>query len=316
MKSYKLMKLLIVLLIWSLPGSSAVLGLRGISNVNMDFRIHKDLSKDEFLLSKYIYKRFLDIKKSDNDYLLTFNSKDLKVRSQRVADFIEVIANTFKIDSLILLGLLERESFFMEQAISHTNAAGLTQMTRWGIGEVMHQLGIVRNEADSKAVEVFRRYYNLVKANIEPFYKIPGLDVLSKYNDKKYWTDTKSGVKKLLLENGALSVVFGAIFIKALVAKNCKSSSCLENFSLSNKKQAEISYEKSLISYNGDRAVIKECKGFDLPADKLQERYCYAKKVMKASRVAGDYMNSNFQDYHLVKKALNSIKEDSYFISF
>ncbi len=317
MKSYKQMKMILLLITLSLTSYSKVLGIRGINHVNEDFRISKSFEQDEFLLSKYIYKRFLDIRKSDeSDYLDSIKIEDLKLRSSRVADFVEVIANTFKIDVLVLLGLLERESFFMEQAISHTNAAGLTQMTRWGIGEVMHQLGLVENEADVKAVNVFRRYYNISRLNISPFYKIPSLKELSKYNDKKYWTNTKSGVKKLLLENGALSVVFGAIFIKALVAKNCKTSSCLANFDSSNNLNAENIYEKSLISYNGDRTAIKECKGFKLPASRLEERYCYAKKVLFASKQAKNYIKSNFRNYHSIKAALSSIKQSTYFISF
>jgi len=311
------MKFLSLLILLSCSANSAILGIRGISNVNEDFRISKDLKQDEFLFSKYIFKRFLDIQKSNNTgYLNNYTSKELKIRAQRVADFIEVITKTFKIDSFVLLGLLERESFFMEQAISHTNAAGLTQMTRWGIGEVMHQLGIVKNQADTKAVEVFRRYYEIAKKNIEPFYTIPSLKTLSKYNNKTFWIDTKSGVKKLLLENGALSVVFGVIFMKALVAKNCKTANCLKSFSLGDQKTGFDVYETSLISYNGDKTEIKECKGFELPASRLQERYCYAKKVITASGNAKAYMSSQFKQYHQVKAALSTIKQSAYFISF
>ncbi len=314
------MKFLISVIIFSYSTHASLLGLQNIKNVNQDFS-SGNFQSDDFLFFNYIEHRFQKIIEEENpDYLSSLSQKDLKNSAKEVSYLLEVICRDFKIEKLLLLGLIERESFFRANAISPTGAVGLTQMTKWGIAEVLHQLGVIPNQADKKAVEVFRRYYNRVNQNLISKYKLPSISSFSKYPSST-WSNTKTGIKKMLISNPALSIVFGAIFMKALIAKNCKTDVCLEEFQASRTGHrastafAKEIYEQALISYNGDTTPIKNCSGFSLPNSQLQEKYCYAKKVVSVSSKAVEFLSDKYEDYLQVKSNLSSIAKNSYYIS-
>ncbi len=306
-----------LLFILSLNAISNIVGIRGIKNIEKNFN-YNHVQIDEYLFNKYVLNRFkIFIKDDTSDYLAIFSNSDLEKLAKEVSYLTFSIARDFKLDPFALLGLIEKESFYKPSAISPTGAVGLTQMTYWGIAEVMHQLGIVKDQADEKAIKVFRNYYKKVNYNLSNKYKLPDLNVFLQF-DSSTWSDKDKGIKKMLLEQPALSIFFGAVFLKALVAKECQSLECLSNFissrsgDLDGNVLSKSVYEKALIFYNGDTAPIKSCNGHSLPSNQLEVRYCYAKRVISSADSSLDFIENNFEEYLEIKGSLRNISKYSF----
>ncbi len=198
--------------------------------VMKDFTLMR-LTPEEAQLTKYIQKT---------------NRKVPAEEAEEIAKNILKISACFKLDPWILTGLIQKESSFKKDAVSPTNAAGLTQFTSLGFKEVHDQLGVRGREG---ATENAILYFN---SRIRDCVDAEWIDLWTKVSvtpdDPEFFNLLKEELKASI----PTAITYGAILLKTYVAY-------IDNRAA--KADVEIStsetYYQALQIYNGEDGDAK-----------------------------------------------------------
>lgn len=125
---------------------------------------------------------------------------------------IRKVSACFNIDAWMLTGLIYKESTFVKNAVSPTNAVGLTQFTTKGIMEVHDQLG--HNGIIGAPEEITTYFRNKVYQCINPKWIDPWSMVKSLPGTTRFHND----IKNILKKDHLISVTYGAILLKTFLA--------------------------------------------------------------------------------------------------
>lgn len=199
-------------------------------SVTKDFTL-MSLTPEEEELSKYIIKANYKIPK---DEALLIASNVLKISA------------CFKVDPWILTGLIQKESSFKRDAVSPTNAAGLTQFTSSGFKEVNDQLGFRGKES---ATEIAISYFNkTIKECIDPNW----VDLWSKPGVAEDHPEFYNLLKEEIKNDVPVAITYGAILLKTYVSyietRSLKADIALPTSEL---------YFQALQIYNGEDGDAK-----------------------------------------------------------
>ncbi len=208
---------------------------KSLSQVSGDFRTAHVKEKHllfETSISKNFLKKYISERHQKNirDYV-----KENAAYVQNVALEISVMSECFHIDPFVFTALIERESSFRRNAVSPRQAVGLSQFTTIGIREVHDQLGL-RGErhARSKTIQYYKSQIN---------------DCANQKLQKDFswiWKNKKTEpeMKKLILKDTSLALLFGAILFKTKIAvMQATQSQNLDPFEL---------HRFTVEAYNGD----------------------------------------------------------------
>lgn len=253
-------------------------GYRGLKTIDLEFRVYpEDLPFEQ--ISEYIESRMKNFSKLGARYFSKKSSREIHDLAQEQAKLIVEISEIMGIDPFAFTGLIEKESKFNPEAISPGKAVGLTQIVRIAFKEIFHQLGVVKNQADYEAIEYFQRSYNQARLI---FPAIPPLSFYTPHRSLSSYSLSK--LKKMLLNNQALSVLFGAIYFKVSLSLSCNTEYCVDQFSKVASEKVENyllgRYRLAFIRYNGDNSSIKSCSSAKLSPKYLKRKYCYSYSVL------------------------------------
>lgn len=212
---------------------------------------HVDLDEDlvekgffnntELLEQKYYLFRL----KLDQDFLAKYivrtNYKVKSAEAQDLAEKIIRIAGCFHIDPWVLTGLIHKESYFVKDAMSPTNAAGLTQFTTRGLKEVNDQLGL--NGRVGTYVTNIAYFRERILTCVDPNWIDLWDQVTTTQADETFFKD----IKEVLKKDTTLAITYGAVLLKTYTV-SIEQAALKENTPLSLSEK----YFLGLQRYNGE----------------------------------------------------------------
>ena len=175
--------------------------------VEKGFRLPNDsVSKHFFMMKKAPEVNYLA------DYIVKSNYKIPKTDALDIATNIIKVSLCFKVDPWILAGLVQKESSFARDAVSPTNAAGLTQFTSSGFKEVNDQLGFRgKSEATDAAISFFNTQ---ILECVDPHWVHLWIRIALPEADDNFYNNSKEEIKT----DVQTALVYGAILLKTYVA--------------------------------------------------------------------------------------------------
>lgn len=182
-------------------------------------------------------------------HIVKINYKIPKAQALEIAHHILNISACFKIDPWVLTGLIQKESSFNKDAVSPTNAAGLTQFTSSGIKEVNDQLGFRGREGATENATLY--FTSRIRDCIDPSWIDLWVRVDLPESDPEFYRQFKEEIKKDI----PTAIIYGAILLKTYVAFIDLKASRSNEESVDLLK-SEI-YFRALQIYNGEDGVAK-----------------------------------------------------------
>lgn len=226
--------------------------------INKGFRIPEStIEKDFTLMSLDLEEVYL------SRYILKKNFKVSRLDAREIAQQVIKISSCFKVDPWLLTALIQKESSFKKDAVSATNAAGLTQFTTSGFKEVNDQLGL-RGRAG--AIEQTTLYFS---GTIRGCINESWVDLWNRLNVPETDLLFYSSAKELIKKDLELAITYGAILLKTYVAAIDVKMQRLETpISLSE------TYYQALQVYNGEPgdAKVKYAKNIFLNLQNMYPR--------------------------------------------
>lgn len=190
-----------------------------------------DITLDQNYLVKHIIKSNRAVKFAD---------------AQSIAKNILKSSHCLGLDPWLLTGLIYKESAFNKDAVSPTNAAGLTQFTSVGIAEVNDQLGIRGTDGARPAATAY--FKEQITKCINPAWVNVWELVTLKPNENGF----SNQVKEVMKKNIEISITYGAVLLKTYIShldsRNTRNGWGLETYEI---------YFSALQMYNGEPGVRK-----------------------------------------------------------
>lgn len=215
--------------------------LRATPVIDKGYRLPKESIAKDFTLMKLTPEEEYLVK-----YIIKTNYKIPKEEAQLIASHILKVSACFNIDPWILTGLIQKESSFKRDAVSSTNAAGLTQFTSLGFKEVHDQLGFRGREGASESSITY--FNSKINECIDSEWK----DLWEKVGVAEDHPEFYNLLKEELKNDVNVAVTYGAILLKTYVAyidiKNTRNNVELPT--------SEI-YFQALQIYNGEEGDAK-----------------------------------------------------------
>lgn len=179
-------------------------------------------------------------------YILKTNHKVPRAEAEEIAANVLKVSGCFKIDPWLLTGLIQKESSFKKDAVSPTNAAGLTQFTSLGFREVNDQLGLRGREG---ATENATLYFN---SKIRDCVDASWVDLWNRVPVTPEDPDFFNLLKEEIKTNIPTAITYGSILLKTYVAYvDNKASKADIPLSISE------TYYQALQIYNGEEGNAK-----------------------------------------------------------
>ncbi len=184
-------------------------------------------------------------------------------KAKRLAKEILTVADCFEFDAYTLTALIQKESYFSQYAVSPTGAAGISQFVMSGLTEAMMQSGEIKNEARDEAIlenlesikcveKKLDKKITLVKNHLDKDEK-EFITAVNK-NEKTVKASYKAQIKKYLILNTDVSLIYTGILFKTFLASECLKapfSKCNTHFGFID-MDFDYVYNKALQRYNGD----------------------------------------------------------------
>lgn len=201
---------------------------------------------NEAVSGNYILMKLYPEHNSIAKHIYTTNYRVERSDALQMAKNIFKVAYCFKVDPWILTALIQKESTFQVDAVSSTNAAGLTQFTSSGFREVNDQLGIrgVKGATESAIVH----FSSKVRECIDPNW----IDLWEKVGVAHDNPDFFNLLKEQVKTDSLIAITYGAILLKTYLA-----------YVTNKNKDAETPLSKSevyfmaLQIYNGEEGEAK-----------------------------------------------------------
>jgi len=179
-----------------------------------------------------------------SNHIVKINHRVDRQEANEIAENIITISSCFDIDPWVLTALIQKESTFQKDAVSQTNAAGLTQFTTIGFKEVHDQLGYRGRKGASENATLYftSKIRNCVDAGwVDLWARVDAVD-----SNPNYYNLLKEEIKRDI----PTAITYGAILLKTYVAfVDSKSGS--EDLS-----RSELYYQ-ALQIYNGEPGEAK-----------------------------------------------------------
>lgn len=178
-----------------------------------------------------------------SNYIVKKNYRVNRQEADEIAENIILASSCFNVDPWVLTALIQKESSFQKDAVSPTNAAGLTQFTSIGFQEVHDQLGYRgRAGATANATIYFTsKIRSCIDENwIDLWARVDVLDT-----DPEYYNLLKEEIKK----DVPTAVLYGVILLKTYL-------SYVDSRSEVELPKSEL-YFQALQIYNGEPGEAK-----------------------------------------------------------
>jgi hypothetical protein len=215
--------------------------------ITKGFRLPNDLVvKDYTLMSKILDESYLSA------YIIKTNYRISKVEADTIATSIVRISKCFEIDPWVLTSLIQKESSFKRDAVSPTNASGLTQFTTSGFKEVNDQLGFRGKAAATEAAILYfnSQILSCVDTNWIDLWTKVGLPE----TDPEFYNTSKDLIKADI----DLAVTYGAILLKTYVVyADLKNSKDPKDPKEDVPTPMSENYFQALQIYNGEEGDAK-----------------------------------------------------------
>nr|BDT29977.1 transglycosylase SLT domain-containing protein [Bacteriovorax sp. HI3] len=179
-------------------------------------------------------------------YILKTNHRVPREEAVAIASNVLKVSECLKIDPWLLTGLIQKESTFKRDAVSPTNAAGLTQFTSVGFKEVNDQLGIRGKEGATENAILY--YSSKIRDCIDPGW----VDLWNRVSATPEDPDFFNLLKEEIKTDIPTAVTYGAILLKTYVAY-------VDNRSARAEVDLPLSetYYQALQIYNGEEGNAK-----------------------------------------------------------
>ena len=187
------------------------------------------LAPTQNLIARHIVKTNYKINRDDAD---------------DIAETVLKVSSCLKVDPWVLTALIQKESSFHRNAVSSTNAAGLTQFTSIGFKEVHDQLGYRGRTGASENVTIY--FSSKIRKCIDPSWVDLWNRIRAKEDDPTFYNSLKSILKKDI----TASITYGAILLKTYLAH-------LDTRNEEDDVSSSELYYKALQIYNGEPGVAK-----------------------------------------------------------
>lgn len=202
----------------------------------------------ENVLKDYKLMRLVPEKTYLVSHIIKTNYKIEKPEANEIAHHILKVSACFKIDPWILTGLIQKESSFQRDAVSATNAAGLTQFTTSGFKEVNDQLGLRGREGSYENSMIY--FTSTIRNCVDESWVDLWVRVEVPETDPNFYNLSKEIIKTDI----STAITYGAILLKTYVAyADTKVNKDNEEVNLST---SEL-YFKALQIYNGEEGDAK-----------------------------------------------------------
>lgn len=146
------------------------------------------------------------------NHIIKINYKIPRHEAMDIAHHILNISSCLKIDPWVLTGLIQKESSFNKNAVSPTNAVGLTQFTSSGFKEVNDQLGMRGREGATENATLY--FSTKIRDCIDPSWVDLWVRVEVPESDPTFYNLLKEEVKNDI----KTAITYGAILLKTYVA--------------------------------------------------------------------------------------------------
>lgn len=231
----------VILFVFSLTTLPVFAGV----SVDKGYRLSGEAVMKDFKLMKLTPE-----KHSLASHIVKVNYKIPKSDALEIAHNILSVSACFKIDPWVLTGLIHKESSFNKDAVSATNAVGLTQFTSSGFKEVNDQLGFRGREGATENATLY--FTSKIRDCIDPSWVDLWARVTVPETDPEFYRLLKEEIRKDIPS----AITYGAILLKTYVAfidTKTNRSVDEENVDL---PKSEI-YFRALQIYNGEEGEAK-----------------------------------------------------------
>lgn len=213
-------------------------------DVDKGFRLPGETVIKDFTLMKLTPE-----KHSLASHIVKINYKIPKAQALEIAHHILNVSACFKVDPWVLIGLIQKESSFNKDAVSPTNAAGLTQFTSSGLKEVNDQLGFRGREGATENATLY--FTSKIKDCIDPSWIDLWVRVELPETDPEFYRQIKEEIKRDI----PTAITYGAILLKTYVASVDTKVNRIDSQEV-NVPMSEI-YFRALQIYNGEEGEAK-----------------------------------------------------------
>lgn len=177
------------------------------------------------------------------NHIVKINPRVKRHEANEIAENVITVSSCFNVDPWILTALIQKESTFQKDAVSPTNAAGLTQFTTIGFKEVHDQLGYRGREGATENATLYftSKIRNCIDASwVDLWARVDAPDT-----DPNYYNLLKEEIKRDI----PTAITYGAILLKTYVAF------------VDSRTEVELSrselYYQALQIYNGEPGEAK-----------------------------------------------------------
>jgi len=218
----------------------------------------------ETVIKDYKLMKLTPEKSALASHIVKINYKIEKRMALEIAHNILSVSACFRIDPWVLTGLIQKESSFNKDAVSPTNAAGLTQFTSSGLKEVNDQLGFRGREGATENATLY--FTSKIKDCVDPSWVDLWVRINLPETDPEFYRQLKEEIKRDI----PTAITYGAILLKTYVGfidSKSSRSTAEEDIDL---PTSEI-YFRALQIYNGEdgeakvnyaKNVFKNLQGF------------------------------------------------------
>lgn len=183
-------------------------------------------------------------------HIVKINYKIEKRQALEIAHHILNVSSCLKIDPWVLTGLIQKESSFNKDAVSATNAAGLTQFTSSGIKEVNDQLGLRGREGATENAILY--FSSKIRDCIDPSWVDLWVRVEVPETDPNFYRLIKDEIRRDI----PTAITYGAILLKTYVAFIDTKTNRTDDEEEVDLPTSEI-YFRALQIYNGEDGEAK-----------------------------------------------------------
>ncbi len=195
----------------------------------------------ELVEQKYYLFRLLPEQNYLAKYIVRANYMIKSAEAQQLAASIVRIAACFHVDPWVLTALIQKESSFVKDATSPTNAAGLTQFTTRGLKEVNDQLGL--NGRVGTYVTNIAYFRDRILTCVNPNWVDLWDMVSTTQADETFFKD----LKEVLKTDADMAITYGAVLLKTYTV-SIEQAALKEGLQLSMSEK----YFLGLQRYNGE----------------------------------------------------------------
>lgn len=145
-------------------------------------------------------------------HIVKINYKVSRLEANEIAENILNVSSCFDVDPWVLTALIQKESAFQRNAVSQTNAAGLTQFTTIGFKEVHDQLGYRGREGATENATLY--FTSKIRNCVDPSW----IDLWARINVSDSHPNYYNLLKEELKRDITSAITYGAILLKTYVA--------------------------------------------------------------------------------------------------